>query len=534
MRRATRIALVGGLASALLLTGASCDLGGGTAVAKAFEGAKQDPVLLRAFLNDFPKGGDLENQLVGSVYAEDLIEIAAGDRMCFDESTLALTPGPCAPGQTPVARALTDRTFSDRVVDAISLRHFTPAQNPSIDSTYSQYYATFPRFTAVANRNFADLLASAKSVAALNNVQYVEYQVAPLADQAAALSTYFRGPVTAAAVSRAERRGLDQLTRRVSATLARADEQYRVDSRCGTTRADPSCAVQARFLYRVDRAQSFPVVAAQLALGFSLARTDSRFVGVSLAGVESAPSALRDYQRQLSAIESLERTGTPVPVTVQAGQLAQGLVPPSVLGTHIQLALEAGARRISSGADIGFSPDVHAVLNDLRQQQVAVASLLTTDQQILGQTETDQPFQTYQRAAVPQVVATSNQAVSRDDLTSQFQRVVEDFDLNYSELLTLSRQSLESSFAPGRSLWTSGVASSITPVCASDAIRPAPATAGASTSDTGIALTAECAAYISTSPRAQLQLQLERELTAFADAAPNIFTERPPTSTPSR
>ena len=49
------------------------------AVAALFDKAAQSPPLLRLFLHQMPKGGDLHNHLGGNVYAEDFLRWAAKD-----------------------------------------------------------------------------------------------------------------------------------------------------------------------------------------------------------------------------------------------------------------------------------------------------------------------------------------------------------------------------------------------------------------------------------------------------------------------
>src|SRR6478735_499355 len=63
--------------------------------ARYFESVRSQPLLLHAFLQQMPKGGDLHNHLSGAVYAESFIQYAAKDGLCVDRPALALTPPPC-------------------------------------------------------------------------------------------------------------------------------------------------------------------------------------------------------------------------------------------------------------------------------------------------------------------------------------------------------------------------------------------------------------------------------------------------------
>src|SRR5688572_29459121 len=58
------------------------------------ESIRDEPLLLRAFLQAMPKGGDLHNHPSGAVYAESLIAYAAEDELCVVRTTLVLAAPP--------------------------------------------------------------------------------------------------------------------------------------------------------------------------------------------------------------------------------------------------------------------------------------------------------------------------------------------------------------------------------------------------------------------------------------------------------
>src|SRR6267154_6713318 len=65
--------------------------------ARYFDSIRNQPLLLHAFLQQMPKGGDLHNHLSGAVYAESFIKFAVQDGLCIDRAALALTQPPCDP-----------------------------------------------------------------------------------------------------------------------------------------------------------------------------------------------------------------------------------------------------------------------------------------------------------------------------------------------------------------------------------------------------------------------------------------------------
>jgi len=66
------------------------------------------------------------------------------------------------------------------------------------------------------------------------------------------------------------------------------------------------------------------------------------------------------------------------------------------------------------------------------------------------------PLPIYLRYAVPVALATDDEGVSRSDMTHEYLRAVQTYDiLGYKELKRMSRMSLEHSFLAGSSLWAS-------------------------------------------------------------------------------
>jgi len=56
------------------------------------------------------------------------------------------------------------------------------------------------------------------------------------------------------------------------------------------------------------------------------------------------------------------------------------------------------------------------------------------------------PLPAYMRYGVPVALATDDQGVSRSDMTHEYLRAAETYNLTYSDLKRMARQSLEHSF----------------------------------------------------------------------------------------
>jgi adenosine deaminase len=191
-------------------------------------------------------------------------------------------------------------------------------------------------------------------------------------------------------------------------------------------------------------------------------------------------------------------------ITLHAGELAEGLVPPEGLRFHIRQAVELGhAERIGHGVDVMHEDNAQQLLKELAERHVMIEINLSSNDGILGIKGDRHPFPIYRRAHVPVTLSTDDEGVSRIDITHEYVRAAIDYGLNYADLKQLARTGLEHSFLPGASLWT-GPDDFGAPVnaCHGQAL-------GAD------APTAACKALLNGSQKAAAQWELERRFRVF-------------------
>ena len=80
---------------------------------------------------------------------------------------------------------------------------------------------------------------------------------------------------------------------------------------------------------------------------------------------------------------------------------------------------------------------------------------LTSNDVILNVKGNNHPFMLYRKYGVPVALSTDDEGVSRIDLTHEYVRAVQTYNLRYADLKKLVRTGLEHSFLPGPSLWSS-------------------------------------------------------------------------------
>lgn len=494
-------------AAAILATQVSAQavpLRGDTAearTAKAFEAARREgPLALHAFLAEMPKGGDLHNHLSGAVYAESWIADAATDGLCVDIATSSLidkhdaSAPNCGNGRRPAADALSDQHFYDTLVDAFSMRSFVPSAG---HSGHDQFFDTFGRFQAVTPPlHMGDWLNEVSSRAAAQNEQYLELMVTPPFAHAKELAQTLGWQADFDTMRKQLlEHGLKDEISTDEQLLSQALAERTRQQHCDNANADAGCKVQIRFLYQVLRGAAPERVFAQTLLGFELASVDPRWVGINFVMPEDGYLSMRDYSLQMRMLDYLHRLYPKVHISLHAGELAPGLVPPDGLRFHIRQAVEIGhAERIGHGVDVMYEDHPAQLLQEMAARHVMVEINLTSNDVILGVRGAAHPLPMYMKYGVPVALSTDDEGVSRIDLTHEYVRAAEDFGLDYATLKQMARNSLTYSFLPGESLWDTKSCQGLLPDS-----HPS----------------ARCQSFLSTSEKASAQWELERRLRAF-------------------
>lgn len=474
------------------------------AAKKRLVSVQNDPVALRQFLYKMPKGGDLHFHIDGSIYAETFIGWAAEDGKCLDLARLTITLPPCsAEDKRPALAAIRDdASIVNRLIDGISVRNYDRREL----SGHTQFFSTFGRFITASFGREGDMIATVTARAAAQNITYLEmmvpYGIFPaiaLADEENLIDV----SVPVAELLQHER--LDALVTKTLSSLDAFEARAKAISKCGTYYATSACGVTVRYQVQILRAQSRAAVLAQTLLAARLIAADERYVGLNFVQPEDNPVSLRDYQWHMELIAAVARAAglDSEAISLHAGELTLGLVPPENLGKHIRQAIEiAGAGRIGHGVDIAYDPKLPGLMQLMADKGIAVEVNLTSNDVILGVTGADHPFDTYRKYGVPITLSTDDEGVSRIDLTHEYQRAVESYGLSYPDLKQIARNALTYSFLAGESLYVKG-----------DVFRPVKACRrsrlGANEPDK------TCSAFLGSSDKARLQWELEARFRRF-------------------
>ncbi len=460
-------------------------------------------------------------------------------------------PGTCAAGEVPAADALKRQTLYDNLIDSFSMRTFVPTEGIN---GHDQFFATFERFGGL--KDYAgEWLDEVATRAAAQNEQYLEIMQTPIFTHAATLGYKLGWPAHVAEgnykselatlrekllvaglqeeVAPDRKEFTDAMMTRKTLEVGSPDpacdghqpapkDGRPCGGRCCGPRVcivpgqldsrPPACAVEIRFLYQVLRGFPPQQVFAQTLLGFEVAQAELNsgkpegplVVGINFVMPEDGRVSMADYHLQMLMLDYLHSVYPKVHISLHAGELAFGMVPPDGLSFHIREAIELGhAERIGHGMDILYETHPDQLLAEMVSKHIAVEVNLTSNDVILGQTHTDHPLAAYRAAHVPIALATDDEGVSRIDLTHEYVKAAEEQNLTYVDLKRSARSALEHSFLPGESLWAASdqftrTVSSCTAPASADS-KPAPA----------------CNAFLDSSRRASQQWELERRFAAF-------------------
>jgi hypothetical protein len=477
-----------------------------------------DSAALQGFLREVPKGGDLHHHLSGAVYAETYMQWARAEGgYCINMGSsnyLALSTS-CASGATPVP-APSDSLFP-KVVAAWSMEGFVPSGSVT---GHDHFFATFGKFGAISGNHHGKMLADVMARAATENEVYIELMLTSNSSgqnlgqdvwsanhgsttlSESHLAAFHAELLAASGLSGA----VNAITNRVQQSES---EAYSILG-CAGTQPAPGCSVATRYMVYISRSGTTAGVFGQLVAAYEAAIKDPRVVAVNLVGPEDGTTALSRYDLHMAMLGYLYdayrlTNKSPLRLSLHAGELAAKYMPPGYdIGSidHVRKAMHvARADRIGHGVDARLESDGKGLLSELSDNKVLIEICLSSNIQILEISGAEHPLNSFISAGVPVALATDDQGVSRSSMAGEYLRAVKDQALDYRQLKTMARNSLQYSFLPGASLWAATEPYQPVDACAADlGTEPAPP---------------DCAQLLAGSARARVQWELESRFRRF-------------------
>lgn len=479
--------------------------------ARHFESLRKLPPQQLAFLLAMPKGADLHNHLSGSTYAESYIQWAADNGLCVNNQTMALSvpreKSSCDPkaNLTPASAALTNAVLYRQMIDAWSMRNW----QLSGQSGHDHFFDAFFKFGPAGYNAMGAMIAEAASRAGRGHVLYLELLLTPDGVPDGVVSTQIGQKVgwdgnAESTLNKLKANDIDRAKTVAIKNLQDAEAQKNQLLKCGTPQADPGCAVTVRYIAQVSRGGSLGAVFAQMVTGFALANDpNSKVVGLNLVQGEDGLMSMKYFTDHMQMLSALRPLYPQAHLSLHAGELAPGLVPPDGLSFHVrESVMIARAERIGHGVDIMHESEPYELLREMARRNVLVEICLSSNDLILGIKGADHPLATYMQYEVPTALATDDEGVARSEISREFLKAAQEQGLGYLQLKTMARNSLTYAFIGGGSLWSD--ARKFVPVaqCSQDVGKMTLSSSG-------------CRQFLATSEKAKLQWQLEEDFKAF-------------------
>ncbi len=394
---------------------------------------------LAMFFNNMPKGADLHHHYSGSIYAEQYLEWVDKLGYCVDKTTWSVQTDKAADRKNCATVAQLEQdpvAYRELLHKWSTLDFYNHSENQLAPDL--AFFTTFPRFNDVASTNGNDGQKRLKERAIAENVSYIEtvFEIAPITFDAE-----FDGKLTDDAAFAAY---LAKLEASPAFNKGIADYSAYVDSSSAGIDDDN---FTMRYQPFVLRFLSPSIVFSQMAAGFKIASQNPKVVSVNIVGAEHYPVSMRDYSLHMRMYKFLSAKYPNVKLSLHAGELALGQVPPEGLKFHIAEAIDiAGARRIGHGMDIAHERQPLAILKKMREKNIPVEVNLTSNEFILGVKGAAHPVNIYRKYGVPFVLSSDDTGVSRNTLSNEYVLFASRYKTSYAEVKKLSYDSIRYSF----------------------------------------------------------------------------------------
>lgn len=413
---------------------------------------------LTLFTTRLPKGGDIHHHYTGALYVETYLDWVDKQGFCIYRATLRVETKPPAgePGKDCLTAAAVraDNALYRNVLKRWSDKDFDNHyhEQPAPDQ---QFFDTFGYFGPAAGYKPNEGLQLLRLRAKAENLQYLETMLggAPTLDKPAP------GEAPPAAVSRLDALAPDAGDAAIDAALGELatylDQDARTQQKLAAYKSDLAGYAQgiddADFTLRLQtytsRNNPPSTVFSGLYTGFAAAQGNPLIVGVNIVGPENGVVAMRDYGLHMRMFRFLKRRWPDTHLSLHAGELALGMVPPEGLQSHIRDAVEiAGAERIGHGIDVVHEADAAGLLQLLKQRNVAIEVNLSSNAFILGIAREAHPLTVYRRHGVPMVISTDDAGVSRNNLSGEYLLFASRYKPSYDALKQVVYASIRHAF----------------------------------------------------------------------------------------
>lgn len=415
---------------------------------------RNNEVLLTAFFQQMPKGGDLHHHFSGSIYAEPLLERAIAEDFYLNLETMAVSKTKPEKGNWEKFSSLNNKGkleyYEQQIMQTWSVKDY----NGSVPSD-DQFFDSFMKFEPTIAGHFAEGMLELKKRAIAENVSYIETQLSTIpCDMNVSDLANFNTKLRQAAEQKDEKavlKLLDELYKSLQKKdakkyaddfnnnfIAKLHKDLKMDDDKFTMRYQNFVL---RFMEPVDLFKN-------LVIAFISSSESKLTAGVNIVSPEHGQTSMKDYWLHMVMFKYCHSKFPDVKYTLHAGELTLGLVQPEELTWHINDAIYvAGANRIGHGVDIAYEANSYDLLKYMAQKNIPIEINLVSNEFILKVKENRHPFTLYKEFNVPIVISTDDAGILRSNMTEQYVLLAKRYqDVSYSTIKQYVYNSINYSF----------------------------------------------------------------------------------------
>lgn len=418
-------------------------------VATYFEEIRDNPDDLMQFFKEMPKGGDIHIHASGAMHPDDIINISVRHGLFVnpeDGQLVDLVTGqpyeyPVSDHLIPVSHAYNNSTLYSDLVRFWTMRDIPFATH----SGHDWFFKTFDLIDPVTYYN-GDVYATIRDRAADENTLYLEVMTSQTNgnDVRKVLSEVDWDDNLSQLRDDLLRAGLADICERKVTTHTSYDQISGELSHPGGKN------VTIRYIYEALRFYPKKEVFTDLLQAFEIANQSPVILGITLVGDEAAQYSSDDYHLHMEMVAYLHSIYPDVKIELHAGELTREVAGPDDLRFHISDAVTTGnASRIGHGVSILEEDDWEITLQTMKERDIPVEILLTSNEQILNVSGPEHPAFVYRAYGVPIILSTDDPGIFSTNLTHEYVLFTLNHpDLSYEEIREINVNSIRYSFLP--------------------------------------------------------------------------------------
>ncbi len=400
------------------------------------------------FIDNMPKGAELHSHLLGAVYAENLLQYAKGKNYFYDLKSHKILK------EKKETSILLDEVSTDPKLYSELLSSWSAFDYKGQDG-HKHFFDAFTKFKAIPSSEItADILAEIISRAQKQHLAYVEIMVNPFSRDLKNLSLEAESQWPQlqekdfdALKNYLSQHGFFEKIKKLKQDTDSVEKDLSKILGFNPFDIQKNTPVGLRLLYQTLRTQSPSLVFTRLLLAYHLVSIDSRFAGINFVGPEDSEIAIRDYDLHMNIFAYMHKIYPKVNLSLHAGELTSKLDATGKGHGHIRKAIEiAGAQRIGHGVNILQDPYYEDLLKKMSNKNILVEINLTSNDFILGIKGDQHPLKKYIQFKVPTSLSTDDEGILRTQINKEYLRAVQEQKISYSNLKTMSLNSLQFSF----------------------------------------------------------------------------------------